>query len=104
MLVNKGYAEGDIVSFKLITGDEVVAKIVNRSIEGDYIVNRPCTIVPAKQGIGLMQSLVSGEINTNVTLKGQHIVMHAAAVEEIANHYIQTTTGIQPITRGKIIT
>ena len=104
MLVNKGYADGDIVCFKLVTGDEVVAKIVNRSVEGDYIVNRPFTVISAQKGLGLMQSLISGEINTNVTLKGQHIIMHSLAVEEIAGHYIQTTTGIQPITRGKIIT
>ena len=104
MLVNKGYAEGDIVCFKLVNGDEIVAKIINKSLEGDYIVSRPCTVVPSREGLGLMQSLISGNINTNVTLKGQHILMHAPVVQDIENHYIKTTTGIEPVTRGQIIT
>jgi hypothetical protein len=95
MLVNKSYADGDIVCFKLVTGDEIIAKIVNKSIEGDFIVSKPCTVVPAREGIGLMQTLISGEVNTNVTLKGQHILMHAPVVADIEKHYLKTTTGIQ---------
>jgi len=103
MLVNKGYADGDIVCFKLVTGDEIVAKIVSEH-NGDYTVSRPCTVIPSQQGLGLMQSLISGNINTNVTLKSQHILMHTPVVQDIENHYIKTTTGIEPVTRGKIIT
>jgi hypothetical protein len=103
MLVNKAYADGDIVCFKLVTGDEIVAKIVNEH-NGDYTVSRPCTVIPSQQGLGLMQSLISGNINTNVTLKSQHILMHSLVVPDIEAHYIKTTTGIEPVTRGKIIT
>lgn len=103
MLINKGYADGDIVCFKLVTGDEIVAKIVVTTSDG-YVVNRPCTVIPSNQGLGLMQSLISADINSNVTLKFEHIIMHSTVIADIENHYIRTTTGIQPATKGGIIT
>ena len=95
MLVQKGYKDGDIICFKLVTGDEVVAKLVSKSVEGDFIVSKPCTVVPAREGLGLMQTMISGDINTNVTLRGAHILMHAPVISDIEKHYIKTTTGTQ---------
>lgn len=101
MLINKGYAEGDIVCFKTVTGDEIVAKISETVADG-FVVNRPCTVIPSPQGLGLMQSLISADINTNVTLKNEHILMHGLVIKDIENHYIRTTTGIQPSGKGII--
>jgi hypothetical protein len=103
MLINKGYETGDIVCFKLVTGDEIVAKIVEVLGEG-FLINRPCTLIPGPQGLGLMQSLISADINNNVTLKNEHIIMHSTVITDIENHYIRTTTGIQPASKGGIIT
>lgn len=101
MLINKGYSAGDIVCFKLVTGDEVVAKI-NEVVPDGFVVNRPCTVIPSQQGLGLMQSLISADINNNVTLKSEHIIMHSPVITDIENHYIRTTTGIQPAKSGII--
>lgn len=103
MLINKGYSAGDVVCFKIVTGDEIVAKIVETTDTG-FVINRPCTVIPSNQGLGLMQSLISADINSNVTLKFEHIIMHGAVIADIENHYIRTTTGIQPATKGGIIT
>jgi len=102
MLIQKGYSAGDVVCFKLV-GEEVVAKIVEETADG-YVVSKPCTVVPSQQGIGLMQSLISADINTNITLNKSHVVMHSPVITDIENHYIRTTTGIQPVTKGGIIT
>jgi len=102
MLIQKGYSAGDVVCFKLV-GEEVVAKIVEETADG-YVLSKPCTVVPSQQGIGLMQSLISADINTNITLNKSHVVMHSPVIADIENHYIRTTTGIQPVTKGGIIT
>jgi hypothetical protein len=101
MLINKGYSAGDIVCFKIVNGDEIVAKLVEVLGEG-FLINRPCTVIPSNQGLGLMQSLISADINTNVTLKHDHIIMHSPVITDIENHYIRTTTGIQPAKSGII--
>lgn len=102
MLINKGYSVGDIVSFKLVNGDEIVAKIAES--DGDnWKVERPCTVVPSQQGIGLMQSLFSADLNTPIEIRREHVMMHAPVVSQLESHYIQTTTGIETVPKGSII-
>lgn len=103
MLIQKGYAEGDIVCFKVVNGDEIVAKLVEEKPDA-FVVSKPCTVVPSQQGLGLMQSLFSADINTNITLNKMHVIMHSPVIDKLEAHYIQTTTGIQPVTKGGIIT
>ena len=103
MLQSKKYDTGSIVCFKIVNGDEIVAKIVEETGES-YTLSRPCTVVPSPQGLGLMQSLFSADINTNITLNKMHIIMHSPVVDKLEAHYIQTTTGIQPVSKGGIIT
>lgn len=102
MLVKKGYDQGTIVSFKLVNGDEVLAKLI--STESDrFVVIKPCTVMPSPQGIGLMQSLFCGDINNNIDIRFDHVLMHAPVVKEIEDHYLTTTTGIQTVSKGSIV-
>lgn len=94
MLISKSsYDAGDVLTFKLVNGDEIVAKLVEQT-DTDYTVERPCTVVPSAKGIGLLQSLFTGEVEHKVSLNKQHVIMHAATIKDVKNHYIQTTTGI----------
>lgn len=98
MLISKGYAPGDVVCFKVVNGDEIVAKLVEEKSDA-FIVTKPCTIVPSQQGLGLVQSLFSGDINTNITISKSHVIMHCPVISDIENHYIRTTSGIE-ISKG----
>jgi hypothetical protein len=102
MLVNKVYDSGDIVAFKLVNGDEIVAKVVSEDMIS-FKINRPCTIVPSPQGLGLMQSMFSSDINKDIELRKEHVMMHAPVIKQMSDHYFQTTTGIQPVTKGSLI-
>ena len=57
MLLNTHrYSAGDIVCFKLVNGDEVVARI-KTDANDEFVVTKPCTVLPSPKGIGLVQSL-----------------------------------------------
>lgn len=103
MLVTNKYDPDQVVSFKLVNGDEVVAKVVEETDAG-YVVSKPCTVMPSSQGIGLIQSLFTSDLNKSIVLDKKHVMMHSPTIKEMENHYIQTTTGIQPVTNGGIIT
>lgn len=103
MLIDKGYSEGDVVSFKLVNGDEIIAKIAETKA-ASWMISKPCTIIPSPQGLGLVQSMFSAELNKNVELKAEHVMMHAEALQQMRDHYITTTTGIQTVSKGPIIT
>jgi hypothetical protein len=103
MLANKKYQQDDIVSFKIVNGDEIVAKIVEETDSG-YVISKPCTVMPSQQGLGLLQSLFTGDLNKTITLDKKHVMLSALTIKDVENHYIKTTTGIEPVTSGGIIT
>ena len=103
MLVSKKYTEGDIISFKLSTGEEMVARI-SEETDSNYVLEKPCTVMPSSQGMGLIQSLFTADQEKKVSLDNRHVIIHAPSIDAMQKHYIKTTTGIEPVTRGSIIT
>jgi len=95
MLINKSskIEVGDLTTFKLVNGDEIVGEVVNIT-NGDYDVSNPMTVVPSQKGVGLFPSLMTGKDKSNVTLKAQHVMMCALTTDELKSHYTQLTTGI----------
>ena len=93
MLVNQKYTSGDVVSFKLVNGDEIVAKVSEETDQG-FALATPCTVVPSQQGLGLIQSLFSAREDAKVFLSRQHVMFHAESLEQMKAHYLKTTTGI----------
>ncbi len=103
MLVTNKYDKDTIVTFKLVNGDEIVAKVIEES-DDTFTVGKPCTVMPSQKGIGLIQSLFTSELEKNIILDKRHVMMHCKTAKEVENYYIQTTTGIQPVSQGGIIT
>jgi len=93
MLVKKP-SKGDICSLKLVTGEEIVAKVVDEK-DGYFWVEKPCTVMPSQQGIGLAQSLFTGDPDKTISIKKDHVVMLVTSAEQIRIHYIKTTTGLE---------
>jgi len=102
MLIQKSkISVGDIASFKLNNGDELVAKIEEIN-QDTYTLSKPCLVVPIQQGIRLIQAMFSVDPDTSVELSRQHIMISAPTVDQMQQHYIKTTTGIAVSTTGII--
>ncbi len=102
MLIQKNLPEGEIFSFKLVNGDEIVAKLI-RQEDNKFILSKPLTVMPSAQGIGLLQSLFCGDINNNMELLREHVLLFAPVIKEMQDHYLSTTTGIKTVSKGSIV-
>jgi len=92
MLITKGVATGEVVSIKLITGEEIIAKLEEETT--DYIkVNRPLTVSLGPQGLGMIPFVFLAQ-NDSIKLNMNHVLVLAAAKKDAADQYIQGTTGI----------
>lgn len=92
----------EIYTFKLATGEELVAKVIH--IADDAIeVNQPISTMISPQGLQMMPTLFSSNQDKNVQINTRALVMVADPREDVRNSYIQATTGIAPVTK-KIIT
>lgn len=92
----------EVYSIKISNGDEIVAKVV--ADDGDTItVSNPLTVIPGRDGIQLMPSLFTADLDTFVTVNKANISMFANVREQVRDSYIESTTGIAPV-RKQIIT
>lgn len=105
MLVSNStkYEKDDVVTFKMVNGDEIVAKIIEDS-GMSFTVDRPCTVVPSHQGIGLTQSLFTSDVRKPIVISKNHVMFSCETIKEMASHYFQITTGLVPVTAGSIVT
>lgn len=93
LLQKSNFDVGDVVSFKISNGDEIIAELVEISAL-EYKLKKPMTVIASPQGIGLMQSLLGVSHDATVPLSKNHVMMAAVAHDKIRDHYIETTTGI----------
>jgi hypothetical protein len=96
MLLIKNIAEGEIASFKLVNGDEVVARVA-KVLSAEYQIENPCIVVPSQQGFGLMQAMFTVDPDATMTLQREHILLMGPTVDAMKKHYIKTTTGIETV-------
>jgi hypothetical protein len=47
--------------------------------------------------------MFAADINRDIELKKEHVMLHAPVIKQMSDHYFQTTTGIQPVSKGSLI-
>jgi len=94
MLINKGIAEGEVVTIKTTAGEEIVAKLVE---EGpmNIKVSKPLCLTATEKGIGLVPFLFTTDPEADVAINRNSIMVLAPTVKEARDTYIQQTTGIK---------
>jgi hypothetical protein len=92
MLINKGFSNGDVVSIKLVNGDELIARF--ESDDTDTItVSRPLAITMSAQGMGLIPWVFLGK-DDSVTLRKKSTFFIVPSKAEAAKQYVEGTTGL----------
>jgi hypothetical protein len=94
MLIDRGITEGGVVTFKLTSGEEIVAKLVEDGA-AYYKLSRPMVIGMGQQGPGLMPYLFTVHPDKEVKLNKSVVAMAEATDKQFADQFIQSTTGIQ---------
>ena len=92
MLLEKPLQSGDVVSLKLINGDEIIARLEADDQHG-ITINRPLAITAGPQGLGMIPWIFLGSKDT-VTLKREHVFAMIPSKKDAADQYMQGTTGI----------
>lgn len=94
MLIDKGVSAGEVVTFKLTSGEEVVAKLVEETAT-HYKLARPMVLSMTPQGVGMMPYLFTVSPDKEVKLNKATITMVEATDKSFADQFLQSTTGIK---------
>jgi hypothetical protein len=98
---NKTYSPGDVMTLRLITGEEILAKYHSDS-ETAYTVSRPMALMPGPQGVVMAQLAMTLELDDEVQIQKAHVVVHGLTRDIARDSYIQATTGIKTV-RGNLL-
>jgi hypothetical protein len=92
----------EVQTIKLSNGDELIAKIAEIQNASITVVN-PLTVLPSSQGIQLLPSLFTSDLDCSVQINISNITMVADARDQVTDSYLEATTGIKPV-RSQILT
>jgi hypothetical protein len=94
MLINidKGFSNGDVVSLKLLNGDEIIARFESATDEVIKL-SKPLAITVSPQGLGMIPWVFLGN-DSDITLSKTHVFVMVASKKDAATQYRESTTGI----------
>ena len=99
MLVISNFSKGDIITAKLSTGEEIVARFESFNMDELKVVKPTVlTLNPENGQAMLIVWLMSIDAHSSepVSIKGNQIVATARTIKALADSYTQSTTGIAP--------
>jgi len=94
MLIDKGVSAGEVVTLKLTSGEEIVAKLAEET-ETHYKLSRPMVIGMGQQGPGLMPYLFTVDPKKEVKLLKSTVTVVEATDKAFADQFLESTSGIK---------
>lgn len=94
MIITKGIALGEIVTLKLVTGEELIGKL-SEITDDSYSLHRPLVLVMSQAGLGLQQWVFTANPDKAIKFSKSHVIMLAETVQEMALQYREGTSGIK---------
>jgi hypothetical protein len=94
MLIQTQPKLNDIVTLKLIGGDEVIGKLTDERTETHVEVKRPLVVMMAQQGFGLMPFMITAGPDATVKFDRAHILAMSKTIDQVSKEYIKQTTGL----------
>ena len=88
------YSNGDVVTFKLMSGEELISRVIEDRTE-TYILNKPMTLINTPNGgLGMMPIPISGNPQEPIVLNKHAVAIHSKCESELASQYLEKTTGL----------
>ena len=94
MLIDKGVSEGEVITLKLTSGEELIARLSEETAVG-YKISKPMVIGMGQQGPGLMPYLFTVSPDKDIVLLKTAVTVVTASDKSFADQYLQSTTGIK---------
>ena len=98
MLQQQTYKKDDVLVFKMPTGEEVLAKLIEDTMSV-FRVSKPATLRMVQQengevGVDFQISLLGADRNTAIDIHKSGVLMVSKARKDLRDAYVQATTGI----------
>ena len=93
MLIETPYKEGDNVSFKLSSGEEIIGRL-EKETDTYYTLKKPMVLIAQAEGLGLAPFMFSVSPDTKFNLRTSSVSCVSKTEDEISKQYTSQTSGI----------
>ena len=94
MFIETPYKLNDIVTLKMVGGDEVVGKLLDERTD-DYIeLGKPLVVMMAREGFGLAPYILTAGPDASAKIVRSHVISVVKTLDAVAKQYIKQTTGL----------
>jgi len=94
--IDKGLSEGDVVTLKLTSGEEIVARL-DKETDTHYRLTKPMVIAMSPNGPGLLPYLFTVSPDKTIGLSKNTVTVATTSDKQFASQYMQSTTNIQMV-------
>lgn len=94
MIITKGVAVGEVVTLKIVTGEELLGKLMEIT-DTYYAIQRPLVLVMSQNGLGLQQWSFTANMDKAFKINKDKVIMIAETMKEMQTQYLEGTTGIK---------
>ena len=93
MLIDKGISAGEVITLKLTSGEELIARLSEETPTA-YKLTKPMVIGMGQKGPGLMPYLFTVSPDKEIPLLKTAVAMVVQSDKSFADQYLQSTTNL----------
>ena len=93
MLIEAPYSAGDVVSVRLSSGEEIVGKLLADDTT-TIKLKQPLMAMMSEKGLAMIPFMLTVNPEADLIINKQQIMITAKSHKDVADHFIQSTTGI----------
>jgi len=94
MLIQTPVKLNDIVTLKMVGGDEVIGKLINEHTDNDVKLSKPLLVMMGQQGFGLAPYILTASPDAPVKISRNHVISIVKTYDQVAKEYVKQTTGL----------
>lgn len=94
MLINRGVTSGEVVTIKLTSGEELVARL-DEETEAYYGLSKPMVITVGPNGLGLLPYMFTVAKDKSINLSKSNVNVVVTTDKQFADQYLESTTSIR---------
>jgi hypothetical protein len=96
MLIDTPLTAGDIVTIKITTGDEIIARLAEFN-DNAYIISKPLALIDTGSGMGLAPFAFTVSPSTKIPINRATVVFCAKTDTGTAKSYIESTSSLHTV-------
>jgi len=93
MLISKGISNGEVVTIKMASGEEIIAKYVEETANG-YKITKPMMLSVSSQGVGMVPYLFTVNPDTEIVINRSAVSVIVNTEADFSKQYLQAATGL----------